>query len=42
MPPYSNIILKQAPTGHNLLRNHDFSRYFLAFCLVEEVLLVVN
>ena len=42
MPPYSNIILIQPPTAHNVLRDHGFSRYFFVFCVVEEILLVVT
>ena len=41
--PYQyNISLKQPPCAHIELFNYVFSCYFLAFCLLEEIYLVVH
>ena len=42
MPYQCNITLKYSQTAHIALFKHVFSRYFLLFCVVEEISLVVN
>ena len=42
MPYQCNITLKYSQAGHICLLNHVFSRYFLAFCVVEEVCILLN
>ena len=42
MPYQCNITLKYSQTAHITLFNQAFSRYFLAFCLVEEVCTLLN
>ena len=42
MPYQCNITLKYSQTAHIAPFKHAFSRYFLVFCLLEEVYLVVT
>ena len=42
MPYQCNITLKYSQVGHIALFKHVKTRYFLLFCLLEEVSLVVQ
>ena len=42
MPYQCNITLKYSQTAHIALFKHAFSRYFLAFCLLEEICILLR
>ena len=42
MPYQCNITLKYSQTAHIALFKHAFSRYFLLFCLLEEVYILLH
>ena len=42
MPYQCNITLKCSQTIYIALLKHVFSRYFFAFCLLEEVYILLN
>ena len=42
MPYQCNITLKYSQAGHISLFKHAFSRYLLAFCVVEEICILLN
>ena len=42
MPYQCNITLKYSQNAHIPLFKHVFSRYFLLFCLLEEVCILLN